>query len=800
MKFLYKNYLLAVAATLAMIFCGCSDQSSQTNDVYLAEKMFFKAEKLKQDILINPEIASLEEYNQIELAYRDLIGRFSSLTKNSAAVRAIVQRSWLTIAELALMQKKVDTAISVYREIVEKATDDRELCAAAQFSMAQELERTQQLDEAIKAYEVVFRNYPPVLSDTLLPNFRILHTPIYIARLYSKTQQNKLAEQQYDEARKYYEQVIAKWPRTDIAMAAENQIAMSYGDQGNWDKAVAGLENIVQNYSKKPELIGVYFTLGKIYEQQFKNTNRALEIYYRILQQFPEEQNLGQIHLAIATVYFSEKRYEDARKKFLYIIENYRNDENSAINAQLGIARSYEEENNWSKALNEYQWIVENYSKSIHALNVPLYIADHYRLQQEHSLAKSAYEAAIKQYQRTINQFPNTILAAIALDYTVSCYMRLEKWEEAANTLQTLKKIDLPLQNKVKVYLTLENVYEEKLNDAEKALEVYSELLQKYPQAPFAANINSRLAELRQNADNYKRNNRPPVASDIVAANILSPSSVEITWQPNNENDFSNYRLVRSASAGGEQSGAVIAEITSRERVTYLDENLKEGNTYYYRLYIYDKGGLKSAGKEISVKVEAKQIMATISLQARTNNWFNVSLYWSSYNKPDFDSYKVYRSTTPGVSMASQLVKSIFDPSITQFSDTDVKDNTTYYYKVYVFNKDGANKPSNEATVVTPSNTPPQQVTLAPPKTIDPKTIELSWSSSNDIDFSMYRIYRAEKSPVSIESVPIWMNSNKEINRYRDTDLKSGKKYYYKVVVYDKGGLFAESNEVSIDR
>ena len=150
--------------------------------------------------------------------------------------------------------------------------------------------------------------------------------------------------------------------------------------------------------------------------------------------------------------------------------------------------------------------------------------------------------------------------------------------------------------------------------------------------------------------------------------------------------------------------------------------------------------------------------------------------------------------------MASQLIKSIFDPSETQFKDLDVKDNMTYYYKLYVYNKDGAKKPSNEVKILTSANTPPKQVTLTRPLNIDNSTIELSWSPSHDLDFSMYRIYRSDKSPVSITNSPIWMNSNKEINKYKDPGLKSGKTYYYKVVVYDKGGLFAESNEVSIRR
>jgi fibronectin type 3 domain-containing protein len=81
---------------------------------------------------------------------------------------------------------------------------------------------------------------------------------------------------------------------------------------------------------------------------------------------------------------------------------------------------------------------------------------------------------------------------------------------------------------------------------------------------------------------------------------------------------------------------------------------------------------------------------------------------------------------------------------------------------------------------------------------IDNNTVELSWFPSNENDFSMYRIYRSEHSPVSLNSPPIWINSNQTINRYKDQSLKSGRTYHYKIVVYDNGGLFAESNEVSI--
>lgn len=795
-----KYFLYIITIFCTILFIGCSGEGAK-NSIYLAEKMFYKAEKIKQNILTNPEIANPEEYEKAEQAYREVIDKIGPAEQSPREVRGILQRSWLTIAQLKLIQKQENEALEVYNEIIEKSKNDRELCAVAQFSKAQSLERLKKFDEAIEAYKIVFRDYPPVLSDTLLPNYNILQTPVYIARLYRANDKNSEADKQYEEARHYFQQVIQKYPQSEIAVEAQNQIAITYGDQQKWEQAVQTLNEAIRRYPDEGKIKGITFSLAMIYDQQLNQAYKALETLQQIINKYPADDNfLGQVHLATGNIYLRQKRYDEARTEFRIVLDKYNKDQNSSINAQLAFAKSYEDQGNWSKAMNEYQWIVENYPTTIHALNIPLYIADHYRKQNEQNLAKSAYESAVEHYKGVLEKYPNTPLSAMAQDYTASAYMRLEKWGEAANSLQMLTKMDIPPQNKIRTYVTLEKLYDEKLNDPVKALAVYSELLQNYPQAPFAAEIKSKSQKLQQKVDNYKRNNQPPVASNVVAANIISPTAVKINWQPNKESDFSHYQLFRSESPGADQSGETIAEINSRDQVAFLDENLKEGNTYYYRLFTFDKGGLNAAGKEVAVKMEGKQITGTINLEARSNEWFVVALNWTPYNEQDFDSYKIYRSNSPGVTMASQLVKSIFDPFKTQFEDSDVKDNTTYYYKVFVYNKDGANKPSNEIQITTSANTPPKQVTLARPLNIDNSTIELSWSPSNDLDFSMYRIYRSEKSPVSTTSPPIWINSNKQLNTYKDTGLKSGKTYYYKVVVYDKGGLFAESNEVSIDR
>jgi len=795
MKYLY---LLISMLLIGILMSGCSSEYSQANDLFMAEKMLYKAEKLKQEILSNLEVATPQQYQQTENAYREIINTFGKRQKLTKEIQGILRRSWLTVAELYLARKKNDRAIKIYQEIIKSSPEDRELCGAAQFLIGRSYEQMNKLNEAIRAYQYVFKNYPPVLGDTLLPNFNILQTPIYVARLYLRQGNRNMANQQYELARSYFNGVIKKWQNTEIAMAAEYQIALSYSDQRMWEKSIAILNNIVGKYRGKKQIPEIMYNLGQLYQQQLNRPRQAIQVFQQIIQNYPQGKNLGKVHLAIGAIYLQQKKYDIARQQFKQVLNNYSRDRTSCLAAQIAIAKSYELQNNWSKALNEYQWVINNYPQSAQALMMPMYIAEHYEKNRQNDLAKKAYEDAINRYQQIVNKYPATPLKALALDYTGASYMKLEKWSEAAKALEALLEMELPPRQGIATYLKLENIYEEKLNDVEKALEIYGKVLKKYPKISDASLIQNKAQQLRQKLELYRQTNKPPRAVDFVAANLLSTSSLALKWRSNHEPDFDHYQLVRSESPGVDLSDKTIAQISQQGQVEFVDNDVEAGKTYYYRLFTFDKGNLHTGGKEISVTVAAKKIAESVSLTARADSWSTISLSWNQYRAKDFDSYKIYRSTTPGVGLTSNLVKSIFEQRVTQLKDRNLKENTTYYYKIYVYNTDGASKPSQEIQVTTPANTPPNAVKLFKPVRTNQNVVTLSWSTSLDNDFASYRIYRSEKSPVSIDQAPIWINSNKKVTRFKDTGVSAGKVYHYKVVVFDKGGLFAESNEVSI--
>ena len=793
----YKMILLFVV--LLIILFQCKGEDSIIKDVNTAEKMYFKAGEFQRDILSNHSIAGAEDYKKAETAYRRIINKFGTKSENSIEIKKIVQKCWLALAELMLLQKKYEGAIEIYKEMIEKSPSDRELCGTAQYSIATCLGKLNRVDEAIEAYKRVIETYPPVFNDTVQPNLKILQIPILIARLYKKVGKNSLVNIQYEDAKKYYVGVISKWPNTPVALAAENQMAMIYGDQENWEKSVEILNNIIVKYPEMKGLLNIMFSLGNIYFHQLGRPEKAANVYKQVIHNYPQNQELGKVYLALGKAYSALRYYDKARELLRYVLEKYRKNYNTCLKAQLVIAKSYELENNWAKALNEYQWAIESYPRSLQALDLPIYIADYYRDHGKEHLAKTAYENAVKEYKQAVGQFPDSDYAKIAHKYLATTYMRLEKWPEACETLNALLKLKLPVAKYIDTYLTLGSLYEKKMKYDQKAIEVYTDLLQKFPDISIAQSITARIAALQQKLAHYQRANRPPVKSKITSTNKISTTSVDMGWQQNMDYDFYCYKLVRSQSPGTGLSDLIVAEIFKSQQVNYIDSDLREENTYYYRLFVFDKGGLFSESEEVSVKLDAPVVLTVVKLQAHCINWTSVSLTWTQSQEKEFDAYKIYRSRSAGVTISSEFVKSIYDKYQTQFTDTGLNEETTYYYRVYVFNKRGDKKAGNEVKINTTANTPPAAVVLDKPLPINKTTVKLSWSRNIDDDFSMYRIYRSDQLPVSLNNTPIQMSSDNLTNFYKDSGLKPDNIYYYKIVVYDKGGLYAESNEVSVE-
>lgn len=153
--------------------------------------------------------------------------------------------------------------------------------------------------------------------------------------------------------------------------------------------------------------------------------------------------------------------------------------------------------------------------------------------------------------------------------------------------------------------------------------------------------------------------------------------------------------------------------------------------------------------------------------------------------------YNIYRGLQPGV-YGSQPVNA--GPIVqTQFRDTAVVNETTYYY---VVRSAGGDRPpwrestsSNEVSATPIDLTPP-----APPRGLTaipaPGVVSLSWSANTEPDLLGYLVYRRELpglTPVRLTDAPV------QTTTFTDRAVRSGATYLYAVTAVDRSSRRNES-------
>ncbi len=146
----------------------------------------------------------------------------------------------------------------------------------------------------------------------------------------------------------------------------------------------------------------------------------------------------------------------------------------------------------------------------------------------------------------------------------------------------------------------------------------------------------------------FTRNSPPPPVESFSAAPVDSPSTaVRLTWssvEPSAVGDFASYVIYRSVTEAVSDQSQRIAlingEIGSR---TYIDTGTEQATTYYYRLYVVDRGGL-SAGSAVASASATDLPPSFPALSAPNVDVVNqnVSLSWLASGDADFASYVIY--------------------------------------------------------------------------------------------------------------------------------------------------------------
>lgn len=145
--------------------------------------------------------------------------------------------------------------------------------------------------------------------------------------------------------------------------------------------------------------------------------------------------------------------------------------------------------------------------------------------------------------------------------------------------------------------------------------------------------------------------------------------------------------------------------------------------------------------------------------------------------------YNIYRSTslgTRGIKIGSSTTAS--------YTDTSVRNGTTYYYEVTTANAGGESVVSSQISA-TPQ-VPVPGTPAGPLATAGNGQVALDWTAVSGA--TGYNIYRS--LTVGAQGIKIWSSTSAS---YIDTSVTNGIMYYYEVTAVNAGGESGTSNQVS---
>jgi fibronectin type 3 domain-containing protein/lysophospholipase L1-like esterase len=210
-------------------------------------------------------------------------------------------------------------------------------------------------------------------------------------------------------------------------------------------------------------------------------------------------------------------------------------------------------------------------------------------------------------------------------------------------------------------------------------------------------------------------------------AQVVDATRIEISWTDESFSETA-YIIERSESSGTGFSGihAVSANVTS-----YEDSGLRDGRTYYYRVFATN-GSLNS---EYSNEASATTRLASpTGLTATSKNEESIDLVWTD-NSLSESGYRIERSGNPD-SGFTELESTPAD--VETYTDNGLADGSTYYYRIRASQGGSNSEYSNRSGATTKLAAPSGLTALS----LQEGVVNLTWED-NSVSETAYIIERS---------------------------------------------------------
>lgn len=299
------------------------------------------------------------------------------------------------------------------------------------------------------------------------------------------------------------------------------------------------------------------------------------------------------------------------------------------------------------------------------------------------------------------------------------------------------------------------------------------------------------------NLQNKLTNTRPKVDTTLETVKpesikyISDITSIALEWKPVADPRANGYNIYRVNTRDLEKSFTLIEHVENRFSSHFVDTNLVPSTEYSYAITVTNDLDQESKATE-SIQVATLPTIEPVAfIQALSNQPRQVKILWRPHTNPSVSHY-VLEKLIPGEKSNSSWkgIKKLENRFNIEYIDEDLKDNSTYVYRVKALTFDGAYSKPTLGVKATTKELPIQPTDITATKLL-PKKIVIKWTPSPTKDVVKYRIYRSnfENSRYNFEN-----EVHKDINEYTDKFEEDGKKVFYKVTALDADGLETSLN------
>lgn len=272
----------------------------------------------------------------------------------------------------------------------------------------------------------------------------------------------------------------------------------------------------------------------------------------------------------------------------------------------------------------------------------------------------------------------------------------------------------------------------------------------------------------------------PVVPSDLQVWEVTN-TSLTLTWTTHSS--ASEFRVERS-----EGTDDNFQEVAIVSGAPYYDTDLTSETRYYYRVRAMNVSGFSDYSDTLMVETPESPIQAPSNLAAVVTSSSLVSLTWTD-NANNETEFHVYRSVNNANNFVPIIILAF--PDANSYTDINLDEVTTYYYKVKAVAGVMESDFSNIVSVTTPFSIPAAPTELTAQLNEEETLTTLTWidNADNENDFVIERSYDDG------DFAEIGATSG---TTYEDTQISEAIKRSYRVRARNAAGSSAYSNVASV--